>query len=143
MTLPIPSNVFADGELVNEASLFSRVFAPINSVWTRAKQTLQVAALGTGFLATPPDTQSLQVQFGITALTTSASGVATITLPSPFPNGLAWWWGQSVSLTAGVTRPAVTGSSASTIVFVAYTATGSITTSNSAAVTIEWLAIGY
>lgn len=33
MTLPIPSNVFVDGELVNEAKLYTRVFSPINTIY--------------------------------------------------------------------------------------------------------------
>jgi len=34
MTLPILSNVFADNELVNEASLYARIFTPINTIYS-------------------------------------------------------------------------------------------------------------
>jgi hypothetical protein len=33
MTLPIPSNVFADGELTNELSWYTRIFSAINTMY--------------------------------------------------------------------------------------------------------------
>lgn len=69
MTLPIPSNVFADGELVDEASLYARLFTPINTMYA----TLSALPL---------------IQHGnFTATWTTASILATGTVT--FPLGFA------------------------------------------------------
>lgn len=48
MTLPIPSNVFSDGQLINEALLYANVFAPINTIY-------QLAQASGGFLLAETD----------------------------------------------------------------------------------------
>lgn len=144
MTLPIASNVFLDGELTNEASWYARIFTPINTIYARLLNDAQTTGVGTGFLSTPPSTQNLQVQFGQNSVTTTGSGLCTITLPTPFSNGLAWWFGTSTTSTAGVLRPATSGASASTLVFVAYSLTGTIAQlGTGASVGISWMAVGY
>jgi hypothetical protein len=47
VTLPIPSNVFADGELTNEAKWYTRIFAAINSLYTQV-QDGNITATATG-----------------------------------------------------------------------------------------------
>jgi hypothetical protein len=47
VTLPIPSNVFADGELTNEASWYARIFSAINTIYQQAAGTNFGEAEGT------------------------------------------------------------------------------------------------
>jgi hypothetical protein len=49
VTLPIPSTVFADGELTNEAKWYLRVFQAINSIYaTQQSSPLGIIGLGSG-----------------------------------------------------------------------------------------------
>jgi hypothetical protein len=60
MTLPIPSNVFADGELTNEVKWYQRIFTAINTIYT-SLTSLQASTLT-----------------GTTSATTSASGIVNV-----------------------------------------------------------------
>lgn len=68
MTLPLLSTTFTDGELIDEAALYTRVFQAINAIY--ATQTANVIQRGT-----------VNVNMGGTAVAT-----ATLTIPSPYSN---------------------------------------------------------
>lgn len=102
---------------------------------------LQVTNWGPGFGLTPIAGAEIQMMFGAASVTTSASGVVTITLPAAFPTGLAWWAAVTTSGVLFTIRAATTGANASTIVFVCYNAAGAVLANT--AVTLNWLAIGY
>jgi hypothetical protein len=88
MTLPIPSLVFNDGELTNEAAWYARVFTPINTIyaaqqaqgaWVSYTPTLTATttnpSIGTGATAVGRYTQigKLICYYGKIILGTSAS----------------------------------------------------------------------
>jgi hypothetical protein len=90
MTLPIPANVFADGELVTEAALYARVFTPINTLYAQqladeANATPEVASTATGgYIAGTPVLSKMGYFNG----STSAGGNVTIVFPTAFPHGI-------------------------------------------------------
>lgn len=102
---------------------------------------VEMTAWGSGFLSTPPAGSQIQRMRGWASATTNASGVVNITLPSAFPNGLAWWTADTTNGNLFVIRSALTGANASTIVFVCYNAAGAALAST--AVNLIWEAEGY
>lgn len=113
MTLPIPANVFADGELTNEASWYARIFSAINSMYT----TLSALPL---------------VQHGNFTITWSATTIATGTVT--FPTGFAGAPDVVVGCASFSTTPVIINTSGVTATnfsyrasFISGTATGTTT----------------
>lgn len=117
MTLPIPSNVFNDGELTNEASWYARVFTPINNVYAQAlshggflyveseepTSKVTLSSSSTNFLVpiTTPATFSLtstrRVRILVTARFNTASGT-----PGTYTIYAAYVTGTSATLSGSV-----------------------------------------
>lgn len=74
MTLPIPSNVFADGELISEASLYARVFTPINTIYALLLGGTPQIATGTVTILSGTSSITGTVTFG-TAFAAAPSAV--------------------------------------------------------------------
>ncbi len=126
----------------NDVAAFDQVTAADrNNLGRWVGTPLQMASWGAGFGATPPAGVELVRMRGYISVTTSSTGVATITLPSTFAGGLAWWSATSAVATVQYLRPAATGANTSTLVFVAYNAAGA--TVNSTAISLLWEAEGW
>lgn len=122
MTLPIPSNVFTDGQLITEAGLYSNIWTPINTLYAQLLTLTQANGLQRG-------------SFAGTIVTGSVTGSVTF--------GTAF--GGTPNVTTGVLASvgilAVKMTSISTTGFnwtVFYTNAGS----GSQSFTVHWMAIG-
>jgi hypothetical protein len=125
VTLPIPSTVFADGELTNEASWYLRIFSAINSIYTQAGGTNFGEAEGTtgnsvtlasGAGATSYLVPAAAVTATITTAQRRLRGLVTARVQSGSATGdytiyVAWVAGAVATLT-GVTLLGLTGANA-------------------------------
>jgi len=76
MTLPIPSNVFVDGELTNEASWYARVFTPINTIYASVSPLVGQGYLGETDGPSAPTTMTTN---GVVYVPGSSSLTVTLT----------------------------------------------------------------
>jgi hypothetical protein len=78
VTLPIPSTVFVDGQLVDEAGLYANVFTPINVLYAQLQTLTQANGLQRGsFSGTMPAAVS---QTGTVTFPTAFGGTPNVTL---------------------------------------------------------------
>jgi hypothetical protein len=83
MTLPIPSNVFADGELVTEASLYARVFTPINTIYAQLQDIALATFAGTPLKGSYDSTRPILHSFAHLTGTSDASGFVASGVVTP------------------------------------------------------------
>jgi hypothetical protein len=82
VTLPISSSVFADGELVTEASLYARVFTPINTIYAQLQAIALATFAGTPLKGSYDSTRPILHSFAHLTGTSDASGFTSgVTTP--------------------------------------------------------------
>lgn len=127
MTLPIPSNVFVDGELVTEAALFARVFTPINTLYAQLQTLTQANGLQRG-------------SFTGTVLNNTSNTTGTQNFPVAFggtPNV-----SLGVMASTGLFTVKMTTLSASSFGWNVFYTPGGNQTGGNLAFTVHWMAIG-
>jgi hypothetical protein len=141
VTLPIPSNVFVDNQLIDEAGLYANVFTPINTIYSGLQLSIQNNGLAAAVLNSPAPSTGLLFTGG-TVVFTAAAGGNTITYPNAFPNGV---------LTVLATPAATSGNPGAVQNQGVYTLTSfqikvftpSGTQITSGSVQVNWFAIGW
>lgn len=144
MTLPIPSNVFADGQLVDEAGLFANVLTPINIIYAAQLPKPAVAGIENAIAGTTPSISgsTFQIQAGTHTVTTSGGAIGTFNWPIAFPNGvLAVCLTSLTDLAPQVRIVGGGGTTASQCQFVSRLSTGG--PNASASVTVSYIAFGW